>query len=288
MNFIGKVAALGCMACAGAVDAQIVHAKGAMPSFEVATVKPWQPSAAPVARVEANGLPQKVMKMAPAGGVEKMTDRVHFIGQAEILIESAYGLPLESTSRVLGAPNWVRSEGERYEVQAKIEESAFAAMQKMTAAEQHEQVSLMEQSLLAERFGMKVHFETRELPVYELVVAKGGPKLAAAKAGEVSKLSIVENEQGSEITAQAVTLEAFLLSPLLHVGGRPVLDKTGLGGRYDFVLKTSGNESGSAESEGESPSVFKALQEQLGLRLVPAKGPVEVIVIDHIERPSAN
>jgi bla regulator protein blaR1 len=152
----------------------------------------------------------------------------------------------------------------------------------------------MEQSLLADRFRLKVHFETREMPVYALVVAKSGAKLNPAKNEESSRLSTLGNEQGSEMTAIGVTLEQFVLSPLLTgpAGGRPVVDQTGLKGAFDFTLKWTPEQmaaSAAAEEVGaDAPSLFTAIREQLGLLLLPSKAPVEVIVIDHIEQPSAN
>jgi uncharacterized protein (TIGR03435 family) len=118
-----------------------------MPSFEVVSIKPWSP-----APVVAGA--QKPVKVAPPGVAPAITDRVHFIGQIELLIASAYRLPPSSDERIIGGPEWMRSESDRYEVTGKIEAGRFAAMQKMSSAEQREEVSLMEQSLLAERFGL--------------------------------------------------------------------------------------------------------------------------------------
>jgi uncharacterized protein (TIGR03435 family) len=206
----------------------------------------------------------------------------------KLLILFAYNLPFGSEkSRIVGDPEWLA--GDQYEIQAKIEDSLYTKMQKMTPAQQREQVDLMEQSLLADRFKLKVHFETREMPVYALVVAKGGPKLTPAKDGESSKLfTLAENEQGTEIAATAVTLDQFAHSPLWGGGGRLVVDQTGLKGTYDFTLKWRPEQLVGQENGVDAPSVFTAIQEQLGLRLVPSKASVEVIVIDHVERPSAN
>jgi uncharacterized protein (TIGR03435 family) len=123
---------------------------------------------------------------------------------------------------------------------------------------------------------------------------RGGPKLTPAKDSEFPKLSALGNGLGSEITAKAVTLDAFVHSPLLGpaTGGRLVVDQTGLKGTYDFTLKSGPEQPAAPESRGENdasePPMFTAIQQQLGLKLVPSKGPVEVIVIDHIEPPSAN
>jgi uncharacterized protein (TIGR03435 family) len=184
------------------------------------------------------------------------------------------------TVRGAVGPDWLGSDD--YEIQAKIEDSLYAAMQKMTPAQQREQVNLMNQSLLADRFKLKVHFETREMPGFALVIAKGGPKLTPAKDGESSRLSVRQNE----MTAKAITLDQWIHSPFL--GGRMVVDQTGLKGTYDFTLSWSEQSGAGQENGTDAPSLFTAVQEQLGLKLVPTKGPVEVIVIDHIEKPSEN
>ncbi len=179
----------------------------------------------------------------------------------------------------------MRQDIDQFEIHARIEDSEYASMQKMTPAQQHERVALMEQSLLADRFRLKVHFETRELPVYALEVAKSGAKLSPAKNQESSRISTRATEQGREMTAIGVTLEQFVLSPLVTgPAGRMVVDQTGLNGDFDFTLQWTPELAASAEG----PSFFTAIREQLGLQLAPSKAPVEVIVIDHIEQPSAN
>jgi uncharacterized protein (TIGR03435 family) len=258
---------------------QILHAASDRPTFEVATIKPWQRTPPPP---PSDGTaPAKVMKMAPVGEAPPPTQLVHMIWPISILISSAYNLPVGS--RIIGGPDWIGQDIDQYEIQAKIGDADYGAMRKMTAVHQREQVALMEQSLLAERFNLKVHFEMREMPVYALVVAKRGPKLTAAKSDEASRISTVGNVRGGEMTAVAMTLKQFALSPLLTgPAGRPVIDQTGLKGSYDFTLKWD------SEVGADAPSFSTAVQEQLGLQLVDSKAPVEVIVIDHIEKPSPN
>jgi uncharacterized protein (TIGR03435 family) len=151
----------------------------------------------------------------------------------------------------------------------------------------------MEQSLLADRFKLKVHFETREMPVYALVVAKSGAKLNPARNEELSRVSTLGSQQSSEMTAFGVTLGQFVVSPLLTgAAGRPVVDQTGLKGAFDFTLKWTPEQlspsAAAKEAGADVPSFFTAIREQLGLQLIPSRAPVEVIVIDHIEQPSAN
>ena len=271
--------------------AQLLHPKDPMPSFEVATVKPWQP---PVSAVSA-AASGSVRKFVPGNTLPAVTDRVHFIGQAELLIGAAYGIPVFSTGvRVIGGPDWIRQESDRYELTGKIDDVNFAAIQKMSLTQQHEQVSLMEQSLLAERFKLKVHFETKNMPRYDLVLAKGGSKLVHSQEGETSRLSFVGTGKRCEIeaTGAAVSVGELAGSPFLRSDKREVVDGTGLAGKYDFTLKfRSPNCTANAETGADSsdaPDLFTALQEQLGLKLVPDEGPVEVVVIDHIERPTGN
>jgi uncharacterized protein (TIGR03435 family) len=275
---------------------QILNAGGDRPSFEVATIKPWKRTAsAPPdgANLPGAAAPGRV-KVAPLDAGPRPADQVHLILPISILITSAYNLPVGSESRIFGGPDWLRQDIDQFEIHAKIEDSEYAAMQKMTLAEQHERIALMEQSLLADRFRLKVHFETRETPVFALTVAKGGAKLNPAKNQESRRISTLATEHGREMTAIGVTLEQFVLSPLLTgpAGGRPVVDQTGLQGAFDFTLKWTNEPlaaSATAQEVGAgAPPFFTAIREQLGLLLVPSKAPVEVIVIDHIEQPSAN
>jgi len=170
----------------------------------------------------------------------------------------------------------------------------------------------MLQDLLAERFGLKAHRETREMPVYALVIAKGGSKLAEAKE-DAPPLIAGANEPGpggapplpfrapmmrmgrGELIGQELST-ADIARQLSGMTGRAVIDKTGLTGKYDIRLKWTPDEPPSAigtegprpETPDSAPSLFTALQEQLGLKLEPQKGPVEQIVIDHVDKLTEN
>lgn len=172
----------------------------------------------------------------------------------------------------------------------------------------------MLQALLADRFGLVFHRETRELPIYTLIIAKNGPKLHEATPGDTypNGIKLQNGAPGAGvwtmrtvaggsylINAQAIALSSLLPS-LAYPLGRPIVDKTGLTGKYDFTLTYSLDQSESptasapngqpalAAADPTAPSLFTALQEQLGLKLESGKGPIEIIVIDHIERPSGN
>jgi bla regulator protein BlaR1 len=271
--------ALLAFATAQIAHAQILHPSTPLPSFEVATLKPWQPPPPPPP--SPDGSPHRPAKIAPGNGGGQTTDRVHSILPIQVLIAFAYNIPFGSERlRVLGGPDWLTSE--QYELQAKIDESTYAAIQKLPPAQQREQVDLMEQSLLADRFKLKIHFETREMPGFTLTVAKGGPKLTPARDGEPQQISL----RGNQMTATASTLDQWIQSPFL--GGRTILNQTALPGTYDFTLTWSDQLAAgpTPDSTADAPSLFTAVQ--LGLKLTPTKVPVEVIVIDHIERPSPN
>ena len=255
------------------------------PTFDVATIKP-NPSAEPTSWMGIRNTPD---------GIEGAFVTV------PILIQRAYGL--RSTDQVSGGPEWARTE--RFDIQAKMSETEMAEMQKLSPAETKARREVMLQALLAERFKLKVHSETRQAPVFELVVARGGPKLKDAatdtsdhleKGEDGRPLSFISPE-GDKTIAQGSSMKAladFLSQPFWSGLGRPVLDRTGLTGTYNFTLDWSsqllrampGGASTPASADEAGP-IFSALGE-VGLKLQPATGPIDIIVIDHVERPSEN
>jgi len=128
--------------------------------------------------------------------------------------------------------------------------------------------------------------EKREMPVYDLVIAKGGSKLKEATADEGAKGSRMMGGGGGKIEAVGAQLTSLPWMLNAEVG-RPVVDKTGLTGKYDFKLEYVPAARAAADETG-GPSIFTALQEQLGLKLEPAKEPMDVLVIDSIEQPAEN
>jgi bla regulator protein blaR1 len=209
------------------------------------------------------------------------------------LIRRAYGV---EDFRLLGVPNWARDE--RFDIEAKLNPDLADRLKKLspddrTAARQH-----MLQTILAQRFHLTIHRETRELPVYVLAIAKNGPKLQEAKPGDTYPNGLKSVEGGragpgillmgldiGQMIGQGVTT-ARLARGLSAQLGRPVVDKTGLTASYDLRLSWKDEDDDQADPNGAS--LFTAIQEQLGLKLESGKGPVEVIVVDRIERPSAN
>jgi uncharacterized protein (TIGR03435 family) len=211
-------------------------------------------------------------------------------------IRQAFGLVLEpqiDDGLISGAPAWVNTE--RFDISAKMDPAVADELKKLSPDDRKVARQRMLQGILADRFKLATHRETRELPVYSLVLAKNGPKLHEAKPGDTyaNGIKVVETgavgagqlfSGGGRLTGQAVPI-ARLARALSRELGRPVLDKTGLTGIYDMTLLWADDDT---PTDPNLASLFTALQEQLGLKLESGKGPVEIIVINHIERPSGN
>ena len=200
-------------------------------------------------------------------------------------------------SKVTGGPDWATRD--KYEVEAKMDPEVADAFQKLSPVEKKLARQHMMQVFVREYLKAAVHLETTEVSVYDLVIAKNGPKLT-----EVTDPAIPDGgfrgssiPGGMQLVAQAMQL-ATMMGQLSYVSGRPVYDKTGLIGRYNFTLRYSQDNNMSASVPGMggdasppvdvAPPLARALEEQIGLKLVPSKGNMDVIVIDHVERPSAN
>jgi uncharacterized protein (TIGR03435 family) len=183
--------------------------------------------------------------------------------------------------RISGGPAWAATD--RYDITAKTEGDGTPG---------EEIVRKMMQTLLADRFGLKFHREMKSLPMYALVAAKNGPKLRESSAGVPSSMEL----RPGQLSATSMSMKSLV--PLLsRFVDRPVLDQTGLTGNYDFKLQwtlDAGLSSGfgpgadASSSDSAGPSLFTAVQEQLGLKLESQKGPMEVLEIDHAEKPSEN
>ena len=156
----------------------------------------------------------------------------------------------------------------------------------------------MLQKLLVDRFKLSFHHEKRELPVYAITAAKSGPKVAKTTEGPNDPITFYFKQLG-DLTVKNLTMTDFAQWMQATVMDRPVVDQTGLPGRYDFTLKWTPDPSqfGQARATGvaspqlddpNTPGLFTAVQEQLGLKLEAVKAPDDVIVIDHVERLSAN
>jgi uncharacterized protein (TIGR03435 family) len=187
----------------------------------------------------------------------------------------AYGL---QKVQIVGAPHWV--ETERWDVQGVPDVPGHPSLKQMQS---------LTRKLLEERFGLKVHKETKELAVYAITVAKGGERIAPSAGDPNSPPSENENSNGGVVTMRMTNMSMGEFAPDLgYFVGRPVVDQTGLTGRYDFQLKWTADESKAPTDGSAPPGMFTAIQEQLGLKLEPAKAPVEVLVVDAVQRPGAN
>jgi uncharacterized protein (TIGR03435 family) len=193
-----------------------------------------------------------------------------------------------------------------YTIDGKIPDATFMAMRTMTASARRKEVTWMIRSFLADRFNLRVHIETRTLPIYEITIAKGGPKLPPPQdldsppSTPEAIQNVTQTMQGMQVvTRQGIAIRNMSLDEILRAGwyglsDRTIVNKTGLTGKYSLTLHwlpdlpaTPGSDS-SANDGRDQPSIFTALEEQLGLKLVPTRGPVEVVVIDGVDLPSDN
>ena len=190
------------------------------------------------------------------------------------LLQFAFGV---SETRVLGLPAVLASA--RFDLQAKGDVVTDARFRKLNPDQQREAKQRMLQALLAERCKLAFHVETRELPIFALVVAKGGAKLQASDQKYTSGWggrTRIEIEGGDTV--------GRLAEELTRVSGRPVLNRTGLTGSYDIEVEWAADD----DEDADVPQLFTAIREQLGLVLEARKAPVDVVVIDHMEMPSEN
>lgn len=193
------------------------------------------------------------------------------------LVANAYGIGMH---QVIGLPRW--AETDRYSLQANMGADSFDEFEKLPVDEQSRQQRLMMQAVLADRYQLKAHRETREMPVYELVVANHGLKIAEKDTfdGHSGGSFFMPRDWRNYGTMD--DLASRLAGPL----GGTVIDKTGQGTRR-FLYELKWTSDGQIGRVGGSPSIVTALEQQLGLKLVPATESVEVLVIDHIEKPTA-
>jgi len=213
------------------------------------------------------------------------------------LVRQAYNI---MESQISGGPGWIDSD--RYDIEAKFEGTSPSAG-----------IMVMLQALLTERFKLVLHHEMKELPIYELTVARGGPKLRSSPNGCIPVDPSKPTPPGQKasdscgylgmgrgmLEATSITMPNLAIA-LSRLTGQPVSDKTGITGNYSVHLTFAADDSISlpppptgdfgnpAQNVDAGPSMFTAIQEQLGLKLQAGKGPVEVLVIDHVERPSEN
>lgn len=274
------------------LHAQIV-ASPATPKFDVVSIKPCRPGAAsPDSSPGRLGIGCGILADIDNTGLIQVAYNRYAGGH----MNSFRMIPIE------GGPEWIHSE--RYEIDAKSDGSPTILMMQ----------GPMMQAILEDRFKLKIHRETRQGPVYELTLGKGSPKLKPLQEGKCTPVVIgqplpklgpdqrlcrnMANIRGG------VDMEGGTLSTLAGLLGmaldRPVIDKTGITNLFEIQLVFSPDNSPARReasvdpgppadaTTADRPGIFQAIQEQLGLKLVPAKGPVDVLVIDHVEKPTGN
>lgn len=195
------------------------------------------------------------------------------------LLQVAYSLP---QSRIVNVPRAM--DQLRFNIEAKAAPSINDQLSKLPSDQGMAEKRQMLQALLSDRFQLKTHRETRELPVYVLVVAKGGAKLQAWAS---SGTTVNAGNGYMHIQGGANSLDV-LAGTLATQLGRPVLNKTAVKGTYKITLTWTPDDQAANSSAASGPSLFTAIQEQLGLKLEAAKAPVDVLVVDHVEPPSPN
>jgi uncharacterized protein (TIGR03435 family) len=294
-RFMALTAAALCVAIAaanaGLAHGQILHATGPRPSFEVATIKPSKPEET-----------RSGMGFSDGGRVFVTTNAT-----LRDLIQEAYNV--KAANQIVGASGWTTTD--KFDIQARLEEAQFAAMAAMPMEDKIQQIRLMLQSLLEERFALKLETSTRQSTFFTLVQAKGGSKLTLTAMAAPDPSGIAGPHPASdpmlrrkgagrlEATGVSMKLLTDTLSRMPELGGEGgftigelVVDRTGLNGSYDWSLRWTPDPpdpAADAAPPGDAaPGLFTALQEQLGLKLERTKGPVEVLVVTHVDRPTPN
>jgi uncharacterized protein (TIGR03435 family) len=299
--FASRAAALAFLI--GILSAPPVHAQATAPrpEFEVATVKQYV----------GDGQRSFIGSQSPG---TLSAENVPL----KLLIQQAYSV---RPFQVQGLPGWIDSE--RYDLHGKARVDADPkALSRESMNKSFAEMLVMLQVLLEDRFNLKLHRETKEFPIYALSVAKGGPKLpkadcimydpenppAPVAAGGkrptfCGNINFGRSGSNRTLDAAGVTMKSLIERALPNIVDRMVIDTTGLTDTFNVHLEWAPDVpmpglqgAGGASEPGRSalstdnqgPSIFSAIQEQLGLKLESTKGPVEVLVIDHVEKPSAN
>ncbi len=244
---------LGLSGAAAQEHAQML--KGAHPSFEVVTIRLSDPA-------------------STRQSIGYEASKVHAIGQTlKSVMMFAYGV---HSKQIVDAPGWLAED--KYD---------FVGVADMPGEPDLKQMQEMFRNVFADRFGLVVRREKREMGYYGITVAKGGVKMAKTTHPE-SDLDQSGDGHGREMDMRftANQMSDFALG-MNYFADRPLLDETGLPGRFDFVLKWTPDTATAGEGD-QAPGLFTAMQEQLGLRLEAKRGPVEVLAVEKVERPSAN
>lgn len=192
---------------------------------------------------------------------------------AILLIQFAYGIVNEAAGRIIGAPSWTSSD--RFDIAAKF------------SSDDQNQVPQMTQALLADRFKLVAHHETRPMPVYHLVFAKRGVLgrgLALSPVDCSAERARCGTTMDNGFLSGRAAMMGQVSNSLSFIVGRTVIDRTDVDRRFDFTIRFSNTRQDS--DNDSSPTIFTVLQEDLGLKLVPATEPLDLLVIERIDKPS--
>jgi uncharacterized protein (TIGR03435 family) len=234
--------------------------------FEVATIKPVDPDAKSGRYITMQGTDRFVAKQY----------------NLKLLIAAAFDV---SPRTISGGPGWIESD--HYDILAVTPGAVRPT---------HEEQMVMLRKLLTDRFSLSFHREKKEFSIYQLDVAKGGAKMKASTAAPDDPVQLISTVYPDHVDLPARNASMHDLVSLMQraIFDRPVVDHTGITGRYDFELTWTpdetqfGGDLPVAPSDAPSPPLFTAMEQQLGLRLEATRGPVDAMVIDKAERPSAN
>ena len=250
-------------ACPGVAQAQSEAsmpkmARDADPDWDVVTVKPSDPDS------------------KEAGYRISGRRQIQLLRQtAEAMLIVGYGV---HKKQIVNPPDWVRTQ--EWDVKGETV---------LVGEPDAQQIRSLVRKLLKERFGLVLHTEQQEMPVYALTVAKAGAKLTASTGDPSALANEYEHESGGEATVRFENSPMSLFVTILDFrADKPVVDKTGLTGRYDFALRYTTDETRVSPDANAAPGLFTAMEEQLGLKLEPVKAMADVLVVDKVERPSAN
>jgi bla regulator protein BlaR1 len=265
-----KLITIALMAAVGLGQSQDADSSS-RPEFEVASIKP-------------DNVDQMNWRVVRPMGGGLLTRGI----TTKFLIGMAYDV---KDFQIVGGPSWLGRE--TYSIEAKVGNSRKGPILPIYLTERQKEDDEWHsriQSLLADRFQLRIHNEAKEEQVYALVVAKNGPKFKESKKFDESALAkgMMPGLQMRPYQLSGTSADIHLLTEELSRRlSRKVIDQTGLDGEYDFDLRWA-PDAADGDSVPDGPSIFTAVQEQLGLKLEPGKAPVDSIVIDHIERPSIN
>ncbi len=261
-----QIAAAVLVLSASGIVAQSPAPRPKFDAFEVAAIKPVEHDA-------------KAGRYITMQGTNRFVEKEYTL---KLLIAAAYDL---NAREISGGPGWIESD--HYDI---------VAVTPGDVRPTHDEQMSMLRNLLADRFKLTFHREQKEFSIYELQVAKGGAKLKASTAAADDPAALISTVYPQRIVLPARNATMGDLVSLMQRAmlDRPVVDKTGLVGRFDFDLEWSpdetqfGGEVPIANADAPSPPLFTAIQQQLGLKLEATRGPVNALVVDNAERPSEN